>query len=209
MLNPAKLIKLPREFYQDNVLTVAPKLLGKMFVKQNKYSMLAGIIVEIEAYDGNSDEAAHTFGGKTTRNEVMFNDGGYLYVYFTYGMHYCCNVVTGKRNSGQACLIRALEPVVGLGEMNKNRFGKLDNINTHNLTNGPAKLCSAFDINKKQNGIDLCGDEIYICDYKDINPGLIRTSERIGIKKSVDLPWRFFIDQNRFVSKNPSRKKQS
>ena len=127
-------------------------------------NFLAGIIVEVEAYDGSVDEAAHTFIGKTKRNEIMFRQGGYLYVYFTYGVHFCSNVVTGKEGQGTAILIRALQPVSGIPEMINNRFGRdLKNDKEKlNLTNGPGKICQAFKINKDHYGADLTGNEIFI-----------------------------------------------
>src|SRR4051812_5273341 len=102
----ATLVKLPREFYLRSTLTVARELLGKYFVRANAGSPLVGKIVEVEGYIGERDPASHAYRGKTKRNEVMFGEGGYLYVYFTYGMHYCCNVVTEGAGEGRAVLIR-------------------------------------------------------------------------------------------------------
>jgi len=195
--------KLPISFYTRNVQIVAKELLGKIFVRKYSSSFLSGRIVEVEAYDGSVDESAHSFIGKTKRNEVMFNGGGLLYVYFTYGMHFCANVVTGKVNEGCAVLIRAVEPIDGIDLMSQNRFHKisLSEKEKLNLTNGPAKFCQAFAITKEQNGISLLSDEIFIINANKINPIEIVNSKRIGIKKSVDLPWRYFIKDNPFVSK--------
>jgi DNA-3-methyladenine glycosylase len=133
----------------------------------------------------------------------MFEKGGFLYVYFTYGAHYCCNVVTGKKDQGTAVLIRAVEPISGINKMIKNRFGrKLKNEKEIiNLTSGPGKICKAFGINKTHSGIDLTGDQIYIMDNKKITIDNIGISTRIGITKSVNLPWRFFIKNNPFLSR--------
>lgn len=182
---------------------IAIELLGKLFVRNTGNKTYSGKIVEVEAYDGSVDEAAHTFRGKTKRNEVMFNNGGLLYVYFTYGMHFCCNVVTGKENEGKAILIRALEPVDGIDFMTLNRYGKseINHKELINLTNGPAKICQAFEIARKENGTDLTGNEIFICDAPKLGKTNIGISTRIGIKKSVDLPWRYYIKDNPFVSK--------
>jgi DNA-3-methyladenine glycosylase len=196
-------LKLSGNFYTRGVHTVAKELLGKLLVRGIKGSILSGIIVEVEAYDGSIDEAAHTFRGRTARNEVMYQKGGVLYVYFTYGMHYCCNVVTGKGNEGKAVLIRAIEPVQGIARMCINRFSKEEITQKEytNLTNGPAKVCKALGIGRKENGTVLTGQEIYIIDRSVPSGEEIGVSKRIGIKKSVDLPWRYYIKDNRFVSK--------
>ena len=195
--------KLQRVFYKQEVTIVAKNLLGKVLVKNDKNYTLAGKIVEVEAYHGDFDEAAHSFKGKTNRTEVMFNEGGYLYVYFTYGAHFCCNVVTGKKEQGTAVLIRAVEPLIGIEIMIKNRFGrKLKNEKEiFNLTSGPGKVCKAFNINTSCSGLDLLGDKIFILDEKKINKKYIGISKRIGITRSVDLPWRFFIKDNSFLSR--------
>ncbi|MFA5804604.1 MAG: DNA-3-methyladenine glycosylase [Melioribacteraceae bacterium] len=195
--------KLPRKFYTRDVHIVAKELLGKFLVRKIGRKHLIGKIVEVEAYDGTVDEAAHTYGGKTKRNEVMFNEGGFLYVYFTYGMHFCSNVVAGKLNEGKAVLLRAVEPVNGIELMAINRFGKKDisAVELKNLTNGPAKICRAFSIARSKNGTDLTGKEIFILDSPKLSRNKIAASTRIGIKKSVDLPWRYYIKNNSFLSR--------
>ena len=195
--------KLPSEFYMRNVHTVAKELLGKLLVRKIGRTHLTGKIVEVEAYDGSVDQAAHTYSGKTKRNEVMFEGGGRLYVYFTYGMHFCSNVVTGKRNEGKAVLLRAIEPIKGLNKMAVNRFGKKD-ISAKELTSltkRPAKICSAFQIGRNENGTNLAGEEIFILDSPKLAADKIVATTRIGIKKSVDLPWRYYIKNNSFVSR--------
>lgn len=195
--------KLTRNFYKREVLTVAKDLLGKILVKTEKSGILAGKIVEVEAYHGDMDEASHTFRGKTKRNEIMFEAGGYLYVYFTYGAHFCCNVVTGKKGQGTAVLIRAVEPVSGIEKMINNRFGRKlkSEKEMFNLTSGPGKVCAAFGINKKHLGTDLTGDNIFLLQSKKLNEREIGISKRIGITRSVNLPWRFFIKNNPFLSR--------
>jgi DNA-3-methyladenine glycosylase len=195
--------KLPRDFYTRKLLTVAKELLGKIFVRINDNNLLlSGKIVEVEAYDGSFDQAAHTFKGKTPRNEVMFRQGGYLYVYFTYGMYYCCNVVTGNENEGKAVLLRAIEPLEGIARMAVNRFQKdfINDKELRNLGNGPGKLCMAFGITKEYNGTDLSGERIFLLDQKKIPEENIISTTRIGITKSVELPWRFYIKNNPYVS---------
>ncbi len=195
--------KLGRSFYTRDLLTVAKELLGKILVKNDEGQILSGKIVEVEAYDGSVDEAAHTFRGKTKRNEIMFGIGGFFYVYFTYGAHFCCNIVTGKSGKGTAVLIRGLEPVSGMEVMIKNRFNKnlVNEKEKYNLTSGPGKICQAMAINKTHYGLDLTGDKIYLLDAPDIKEDDIAVSKRIGIKKSVDLPWRFYIKGNLYISK--------
>ncbi|MDT8324338.1 MAG: DNA-3-methyladenine glycosylase, partial [Bacteroidota bacterium] len=126
---------LSPEFYRRPTLSVARDLLGKVFVRRDGKRLLSGRIVEVEAYHQDGDEAAHSFGGERGRNRVMFRDGGVLYVYFTYGMHFCMNVVTEREGTGAAVLIRALEPLDGVALMRANRgAGKSD----FELTNAPA-----------------------------------------------------------------------
>ena len=198
-----KPIKLKREFYTRNLLFVARELLGKILVKKSGSNILSGKIVEVEAYHGDYDQASHAFRGKTKRNEVMFNEGGCLYVYFTYGAHFCANIVVGKKGKGIAVLIRAIEPVEGIDVMIKNRFGReiIQDKEKYSLTNGPGKLCQALGINRTHNGTDLTGNEIFILDQPKLKGKEIGVGKRIGITRSVDLQWRFFIKDNSFVSR--------
>lgn len=195
--------KLPREFYTRPVLKVAKELLGKILIKKERSKILAGKIVEVEAYDGNIDEASHSFRGKTKRNEVMFREGGYFYVYFTYGVHHCCNVVTGKEGHGAAVLIRSVEPLTGIETMAMRRFGrrKITEKELVNLTNGPGKICQAFAFDRTHSGLDLTGDKIFIIDAPVLKKSVIGISKRIGISKSTELPWRFFIKESKFLSR--------
>jgi len=194
---------LPRKFYIRPVLTVAKDLLGKVLIRKDGNRILAARIVEVEAYDGKVDEASHSFNGKTKRNEVMFNEGGYFYVYFTYGAHFCSNVVTGKADHGAAVLIRAVEPLIGIDKMIENRFSR--NLKSgkeiYNLTSGPGKVCKAFDFNKEHSGLDLTSSNVFIVDQPKLRKNKIGVSERIGITKSVSLPWRFFEIGNPYLSK--------
>ena len=195
--------KLSKDFYKHGVTIVAKNLLGKILVKNDKKYPLAGKIIETEAYHGDFDKAAHSFKGRTKRTEVMFKEGGYLYVYFTYGKHFCCNVVTGKEGKGTAVLIRAVEPLANVDKMIKNRYGrKLKNEKEIlNLTSGPGKVCKSFKIDKSYSGTDLLGEKIFILDSKRVKEQDIGMSKRIGISRSVDLPWRFFIKDNPFLSR--------
>jgi DNA-3-methyladenine glycosylase len=204
---------LPRSFYLRPTLQVARDLLGKKIIRKVDAKLLIGRIVEVEAYC-KGDPASHAFRGRTKRNDVMFLEGGHLYVYFTYGMHFCANVVTGNEGIGEAVLIRAIEPLVGIEVMTKNRFPNLcaegayasgvQSLNHKtliNLSNGPAKFCQAFGIARKENGADLLNSEISITDGDPIPSKLIKRSSRIGIQQGVEKKWRFFIAGNTWVSK--------
>ena len=196
-------VKLSKSFYCRELHTVAKELLGKVLIKKNSKNLFAVKIVEVEAYDGEIDKAAHSFGGKTERNRVMFNKGGFFYVYLSYGVHNCCNIVTGFEDKGTAVLIRAVEPLKGLDVMIKKRFGrKLKNDNEiTNLTSGPGKVCKALGINKNHSGLDLSGDKIFLLDQPKVKVSEIGISKRIGITKSTNYPWRFYIKENQFLSR--------
>ena len=189
---------LPRRFYIRETLTVAEELLGKKLVRHTDNTRLVGKIVEVEAYRGSDDPGSHAYRGMTPRNRLMFGKGGFAYVYFTYGMHYCFNVVTARQNALGAVLIRALEPLNGIETMRKNRGNK----NLLNLTNGPAKLTEAMNITKKQNGLDLTrSKELFICEPEVKENFEFVSTKRIGIKVGVDKPWRFYVKDNKFVSR--------
>jgi len=195
--------KLDREFYCRNVLTVAKELLGKILIKKASGKYYAARIVEVEAYEGETDKASHSYNGETPRNKVMFNHGGFLYVYLSYGVHYCCNVVTGIEGKGSAVLIRAVEPIEGIEKMIFNRFGNKspDETQKINLTSGPGKVCHALNINLSHTGLDLTGNKVYIIYKPKLKKSEIGISERIGITKSEELKWRFFIKGNPYLSR--------
>lgn len=205
MLNSLK--KLPRSFYLRPTLKVAKDLLGKYLIRKYKGKLLVGKIVETEAYLHN-DTASHSYRGKTKRNEVMFWQGGHLYVYFTYGMHFCCNVVTEEEGKGCAVLIRAVEPVENIELMKIHR--NIDTSkNVYNLTNGPAKLCKAFALGRNENGTDLCGDKFWVGKTEIRNPkSEIISSSRVGITNGSEYKWRFYIKDNPCVSRNKIIHKQ-
>jgi DNA-3-methyladenine glycosylase len=175
---------------------VAPRLLGCHLVREIDGQQLTGRIVETEAYD-QQDVASHSYHGETLRTKVMFGPPGFLYVYFTYGMHYCCNIVTGAVGHGSAVLIRALEPLAGQDIMSANRHG----LSGEQLTNGPAKLCQALQIDRASNGHDLRQPPLQLL----IQPALPQTevmqTTRIGISRAQDVPWRFYIRGNPYVSR--------
>jgi DNA-3-methyladenine glycosylase len=183
-------------FLDEPSLDVATRLLGCELHRQIDNQELKVRIVETEAYD-QSDVASHSYNGKTPRTEVMFGPSGFLYVYFTYGMHYCCNVVTGPPGQGAAVLIRAAEVISGEDIMIENRHG----LTGINLTNGPAKLCQALSIDKKLNGQNLHEQPLKLIVRPKLKHDQIVTSTRIGLSKGKDLPWRFYAKQNPYVSR--------
>jgi len=181
---------LPREFYSNDTVTVAKNLLGKKIIRIIGQNKISGIITETEAYRHSDDPASHAFRKITDRNKVMFEEVGFAYVYFTYGMHFCFNVVAKNPKSvAGAVLIRAIKPENGIKIMQKNR----GNPNLKNLVNGPAKLAQALDITKEQYGIDLTKkSKLYITEGIKIKK--IISSPRIGITKAVDKLWNFKIE---------------
>lgn len=188
---------LPLHFYRQDTFKLVPKILGKILVRKIGRRLLAGRIVEVEAYVGN-DPASHAANGMTDRNRPMYEDGGIAYVYFTYGMHFCFNIVTERKGFPAALLVRALEPITGIEEMKKAR--KTDNLK--NLTNGPAKLCQALRIDRALNGMRLDGGELFIADDGfRTREGDVGSSTRVGIKTGTEFEWRFYLKGNVFVSR--------
>jgi len=179
--------RLPREFYQRATLTVARDLLGTLLVHEHEGVPMAGRIVEVEAYLGPTDLAAHSSKGHTARTATMFGPAGHAYVYMIYGMHYCMNVVT-EGHTGTAVLIRALEPVQ----------------NIHFRTQGPALLCKALHIDRSLDGEDLLGERLYI--VAPASPYRFRVARRPRIGVDYSGAWarrllRFYVSGNRFVSR--------
>jgi DNA-3-methyladenine glycosylase len=176
--------------------TAAKRLLGCELVRELNGQKIVVKIVETEAYD-QTDVASHSYRGLTPRTEVMFGEPGYLYVYFTYGMHYCCNVVVGPPGYGAAVLLRGAEILEGEEEIKKLR----NHQSGINLTNGPAKLCQGLSIDKNLNGHYLRKEPLKLIINPALKPSQVETSERIGISKAKDLKWRFFVKDNQYVSK--------
>ncbi len=181
---------LPREFYLKNTVTVAKNLLGKRIVRKIGRREISGIIIETEAYRHKDDPASHAFRKITDRNKAMFGDVGMAYVYFTYGMHYCFNVVAkNPKIKAGAVLIRAIEPEKGINVMQKNR--KITNLKS--LTNGPAKLTQALEITIEHYGVDLTKHSKLFITEGIKKHGKIHSSPRIGIKEATDKLWNFKI----------------
>ena len=180
---------LPKKFYQRDTVIVAKELLGKKLTRKIGNYEMSGTIIETEAYRHKDDPASHAFRNITDRNKVMFGEVGIAYVYFTYGMHYCFNVVAKKmKTSAGAVLIRGIVPEKGIKKMQENR--NIENLK--NLTNGPAKLTQALEITKEHYGIDLTKKtELYIEEGLEIKK--IKKSPRIGIKDGKEMLWNFQI----------------
>ncbi len=193
---------LQRAFYERNTISVGRELLGKVVVRRLGSSLAVGRIVEVEAYRGRDDPASHAYRGITGRSLLMFETGGFAYIYLAYGVSWCLNVTTEPAGMAGAVLIRALEPLFAEELMKKNRDGK-EGIA---LTNGPGKLTQALRITGKLNGTDLThkGD-LYIGESPTVGTIAVVTSRRIGVSQGARLPWRFFIGGNRFVSNRQSK----
>lgn len=187
-----------QELSQLTALQAAERLLGAEVERMVEGHVLRAKIVEVEAYN-QQDVASHSYKGITKRNSVMFGQAGIAYVYFTYGMHYCLNVVVGREGEGSAVLIRALEPLTGESIMMKNRhtFSKMD------LLNGPAKLCQALAIDKNFNGHDLTRPPFVLKLKAPVNKNEISFSYRIGVREPDDhqLPWRLYLKFSQYISR--------
>ena len=180
---------LPRRFFAADSRELAPLLLNKVLVCGER----AGRIVEVEAYAGEADPASHAFRGRTARNATMFGPPGHLYVYFTYGMHYCANVVCGADGEASAVLLRGLTPLTGLDTMRAARGPAARS--DRDLCNGPGKLCQALGLDRTFDGADLVsGDRgVELVDDGTLPPVAPGISGRIGLSVAVDVPWRFYV----------------
>ena len=211
------------DFLENPSDVAAPLLLGctltRTITLNGEKHKLVARIVETEAYD-QDDPASHAFGGPSERNVAMFGPAGHLYVYVSYGMHHCCNVVCGPEGFGSGCLVRAVEPLEGVevmrelreagraGKAHTGRAGKeqAERARKHplklrDLTNGPGKVCAALGIDKELYGHDLTVEPL-VLDFAPLLPGeTIGCSPRVGISKNADAPKRFFIEGNAFVSR--------
>ena len=211
------------DFLENPSDVAAPLLLGctltRTITLNGEKHKLVARIVETEAYD-QDDPASHAFGGPSERNAAMFGPAGHLYVYVSYGMHHCCNVVCGPEGFGSGCLVRAVEPLEGTAAMRElreaGRAGKAHTghagkeqaerarkhpLKLRDLTNGPGKVCAALDIDKGLYGHDLTVEPL-VLEFAPLLPGeTIGSSPRVGISKNIDAPKRFFIEGNEFVSR--------
>lgn len=175
-------------FLEGRAVDVAPQLLGCILERELAGQRIRVMITETEAYD-QTDVASHSYRGETERTRVMFGPAGHLYVYFTYGMHHCCNVVVGEEGYGAAVLIRAVKPLEGESLMIKNRHGR----GGKELSNGPAKVCEALEIDRRLNGHDLREEPLRLIPASCLDRDRIEQTVRIGISQGKDVPWRFLI----------------
>ncbi len=186
------------DYLNTDAEIVARRLLGCQLIRSIGNQKIEVKIVETEAYD-HLDPASHSFRGVTKRNEIMFGPAGFAYVYFTYGMHHCLNIVVEPPGHGSAVLIRAVEPLKGLKIIKVNR----QNVEVRTqLTNGPGKVCQALNIDRELNGHDLSKMPLMLVIKKPIDSSLIASSGRIGISMAKDVKWRFYIKDNAYVSKS-------
>lgn len=188
-------LPLPRAFYLRPTAEVARDLLGKVLVHRTAAGEAAGRIVEVEAYLGQDDAASHAFRGPTPRARIMYEEGGRAYVYFSYGTHWCMNVVTEPRGRAGAVLVRALEPVLGIDIMKERRLREA----VLDLCSGPGKLAQALGIGAAENGADLVRSSLFL--RAGAPPREVAVSKRIGITRNAEAPLRFFEAGNPFVSR--------
>ncbi|MDX9874195.1 MAG: DNA-3-methyladenine glycosylase [Spongiibacteraceae bacterium] len=193
---------LPRSFYERHPAVVAPALIGKLLVRELDGELLAGRIVEAEAYS-SEDPASHSYNGMTERNRAMFGLPGHAYIYFSYGMHHCMNVTSRLDTDAGGVLIRALEPVLGIETMRRLRGRE----KLTELTSGPGKLAQALAIDRALYGVDITeAGPLFVAEPAEPGtPVQVAATPRIGISKAVELPWRFVEAGSRFISCPPRR----
>jgi DNA-3-methyladenine glycosylase len=205
-MNPR--VTLPRSFYDRPTLEVAGDMLGKVLVHRRRGAVTSGVIVEVEAYIGESDPACHAAPGPTDRNQPMYGPPGFSYVYLNYGIHSLVNIVTESAGSPAAILLRALEPVEGVETMRRRRLRRMKGrrrrtsagFAEHELCRGPGNLTMAMGITLEHNRLDLVGDRLFVED-RGIQPTRVSWGPRIGIAVGVERPWRAWIEGNRAVSR--------
>jgi DNA-3-methyladenine glycosylase len=202
--------RLSREFYSQDTLTAARLLLGKYLIRRlDCGEVLAGRVTETEAYIGRCDKACHAYNcRRTPRTEILFAPPGHAYIYLIYGMYHCLNFVTEPEGEPAAVLLRAIQPVAGLDTMVRLRYGDrpLTPQRLRRLTDGPGKVCRALRLTRAENGMDLTGDTLFLCDSPE-DAGLpgsevprerLRTGPRIGVdyaEEARDFPWRFWLEK--------------
>ncbi len=184
------------ELLERPSVEVAPALLGAELRHRTPEGEVAVRLTEVEAYAGADDPGSHAYRGMTRRNEVMFGPAGYLYVYFTYGMHHCCNVVVGAEGTASAVLLRAGAVVAGLELARARRPGSSD----RDLARGPARLCKALAIDGRHNGVDLSSGDLTLAPGATVPAASVATGPRVGLREAADHPWRFWVRDDPTVS---------
>jgi DNA-3-methyladenine glycosylase len=198
-------VPISRDFFARHAVAVAPDLLGCVLEHQTEAGLVAVELTEVEAYAGRSDPASHAYRGKTRRNAVMFGPPGHAYVYFTYGMHFCVNMVClGEEGSASAVLLRAGAVIAGEDLARARRIRGAGSVAWRDLARGPARLCQALGIGRELNGADACAAEspLRVCGGAG-NPARsvkIATGPRVGVSSAADIPWRFWVDGDPTVS---------
>lgn len=202
--------RLSREFYNDNTVDIAQKLLGKYLVHRlDSGEVLIGRITETEAYVGRCDKACHAYNyRRTERTNTMFGPPGHAYIYFIYGMHFCLNLVTEPEGEPSAVLIRGVEPVAGTETIRRLRFGNapITAYRRKNFMNGPGKVCQGMALTKAENGMDLTGDTLFVCDSPadlgfpcpEVSRERMCVGPRVGVdyaEEAKDFPWRFWLQE--------------
>jgi DNA-3-methyladenine glycosylase len=190
---------LPRAFFDRPATEVAPDLLGCVFWSASRAGRVAVRLVEVEAYEGTLDPASHSYRGRTARNAVMFGPPGHAYVYFTYGMHYCVNLVCHRPGDATAVLLRAGQVIEGGTLAAERRGGQRE----RDLARGPGRLCQALGIDRSLDGTDACaaGSRLGIGPAPEsVGPAAISAGPRVGITKAADFPLRFWLDGDKYVS---------
>jgi DNA-3-methyladenine glycosylase len=197
---------LPRDFFARRSVAVAPDLLGCLLSHQTAEGLVTVRLTEVEAYSGESDPASHAFRGRTARNAVMYGPPGHAYVYFTYGMHFCVNLVCQPEGDPSAVLLRAGEVVDGvpLASARRSRRSRSGTVHRErDLARGPALLCEALGIDRSHNGADVCTPASPLqaaAPAKPVPGADISTGPRVGVSRAADVPWRFWITGDPTVS---------
>jgi len=198
-------VPIPREFFARHAVEVAPDLLGCVLEHQTPDGLVAVELTEVEAYAGRSDPASHAYRGKTRRNAVMFGPPGHAYVYFTYGMHFCVNMVClGEEGSASAVLLRAGAVIAGEDLARARRTRGPARVASRDLARGPARLCQALGIDRSLDGADVCAAEspLRVCTgaRHPARSGKIVTGPRVGVSSAAEIPWRFWYEGDPTVS---------
>jgi DNA-3-methyladenine glycosylase len=188
---------LPRSFYARGPVVVARAVLGRLLVHESPQGLVSGLVVEAEAYRGTGDPASHAYRGRTPRNAAMFGEPGHAYVYFTYGMHHCLNLVTGAAGKASAVLVRALEPVDGVELMRERRGTGA----ARRLARGPGNVARALGLTRAHDGLDLVGGPLWLSDLPPRRGGhRVARGPRVGIRVALDRDWRCFLEGHPCVS---------